>query len=94
MAETANVTFTIDANLKKEAEALFDDFGLDMTTAYVVFLKQSVRKQKLPFELSRDIPNTETLEALEEANEILKNPSAYRGYTDIEQMTRELLAEC
>ena len=50
---TTNITFRIDSDLKKEAEELFGDFGLSMSSAFVMFLKQSVWERKIPFEISR-----------------------------------------
>jgi len=38
------------------------------------------------------IPNAETLEAFREADEIMKDPSRYKGYTDVDEMFRELLS--
>lgn len=39
----------VDSSLKNEAETLFEDLGMNMTTAITIFLKQSVRDGKLPF---------------------------------------------
>lgn len=41
----------MDEQLKKQAETLFDELGMNMTTAFTVFAKAAVRKQKIPFEL-------------------------------------------
>ena len=51
MASTS-VTIRMDENLKKQAEALFDDMGMNMTTAFTVFAKAVVRQGKIPFEVS------------------------------------------
>ena len=51
--KTTNITLRIDENLKKQAEELFNDFGLTINSAFNVFLRQSVREQKIPFEISR-----------------------------------------
>ena len=47
----ANINIRIDEDLKKDAEALFNDLGLSMTTAINLFLKQCVLCQGIPFEL-------------------------------------------
>ena len=44
----------MDENLKKQAEVLFDEMGLNMTTAITMFTKAVVRQQKIPFEISAD----------------------------------------
>ena len=71
---TTNVTIRMDSVLKQEAEALFSDLGLNMTTAFVAFAKQAVREQRIPFMLSREIPNEETRQAIEEIEKLKKNP--------------------
>lgn len=50
----ANINVRIDDGLKREAEILFDELGLNMTTATTMFLKQCVRCRGIPFELSAD----------------------------------------
>lgn len=47
----ANINIRIDDNLKKEAETLFNDLGLNMTTAIGLFLKQCVLCQGIPFDI-------------------------------------------
>ena len=39
-----------------------------------------------------EVPNDETLEALSEAEEMKKNPDKFKGYTDVDEMMKELLA--
>lgn len=51
---TASVTIRMDEDLKKQAETLFDEIGMNMTTALTVFIKTAVRQQKIPFELATD----------------------------------------
>ena len=51
---TTSVTFRIDEELKRQAEALFDDLGLSMTTAITIFLKAIVRQGKIPFVITAD----------------------------------------
>jgi len=51
---TTSVTVRMDAALKKQAEMLFDDMGLNMTTAITLFTKAVVRQNKIPFEITAD----------------------------------------
>lgn len=44
----------MDEKLKKQAEELFNEIGMNMTTAFTVFAKAAVRQQKIPFELEAD----------------------------------------
>lgn len=47
-----NVNIRMDEGLKKEAEYLFSELGLNMTTAVNIFVRQAVRQGKIPFELT------------------------------------------
>ena len=51
---SASITIQMDENLKKQAEILFDDMGLNMTTAITIFAKAVVKQGKIPFEISAD----------------------------------------
>ncbi len=63
---TTNLNVRIDADLKKQAEEIFNELGLNMSTALTVFLRQTVRSNGIPFELKLDNPNAETLAAMED----------------------------
>ena len=52
--ETANVTIRMDKDLKRQAETIFDEMGMNMTTAVTIFAKTVVRQGKIPFEISVD----------------------------------------
>jgi DNA-damage-inducible protein J len=82
----------MDENLKRDFDRLCRELGLTMTTAFTVFAKTVVRRQRIPFEIAKDIPNAETIAALEEVQAMKKDPSLGRAYTDIDQMMKELLA--
>jgi DNA-damage-inducible protein J len=64
---TVNVTFRVDSDLKKQADTLFSDLGMSLSTAFNVFLRQSVREQQLPFAVSKNVPNAATLAAMDAA---------------------------
>lgn len=51
---TTNITICMDEHLKSQAEALFDEMGLNMTTAITMFTKAVVRQNKIPFEIVAD----------------------------------------
>jgi DNA-damage-inducible protein J len=53
MAQT-NINIRMDDVLKKQAEALFSDLGMNMTTAFNIFARQAVRQRKIPFEVSAE----------------------------------------
>ena len=88
---TTNITMRMDEDLKAQAEELFADLGLNMTSAFTIFVKQAIREQRIPFTISRDIPNAETMEAIEEVKQMKQNPSIGKSYTDVDEMMKELL---
>jgi DNA-damage-inducible protein J len=51
---TTSVTVRMDTELKKQAETLFDNMGLTMTTAITLFAKAVVRQNKIPFVIAAD----------------------------------------
>jgi DNA-damage-inducible protein J len=90
MNETTNISIRMDVRLKKQAEELFSDLGLNMTTAMTMFLRQAVRSQGIPFDVSR-VPNAETIAAMREAEVIARDPKV-KGYTDLNALFRDLKA--
>jgi len=79
----------VDKELKKQAEELFSDLGLNLTTAFTSFLKQSVREQGIPFVLSRNVPNDETLQAIKEV-QVLKNDPNKKLYSSFKDILEDL----
>lgn len=92
MANT-NINIRMDADLKQQFEAFCADMGMTMTTAINIFVKKAVREYRIPFEIGGNIPNTETLEAIHEVNQMKANPELGKTYSSVDQMMEELLAD-
>lgn len=54
MAQTVNVNFKLDADVKKSMEQACADMGLTMSAAFTVFAKKVGREKRIPFEISAD----------------------------------------
>ena len=67
MSQT-NINIRMDENLKQQFDNLCNELGLNMTTAFTIFAKAMVRQQKIPFEVSLNVPNFETLTAIDDVN--------------------------
>ena len=84
-----NVTLRVDEDLKKQADNLFSELGMSLSTAINIFLRQSVRENCIPFSIYREVPNADTIAAMKEAEEMASSPESYRRYGSF----AELLAE-
>ncbi|MCL1920569.1 MAG: type II toxin-antitoxin system RelB/DinJ family antitoxin [Kiritimatiellaeota bacterium] len=83
----STITISMDSKLKKEAEELFSDLGLDFTTAVNVFVQKSIRCQGLPFTVRR--LSDETLAAIREGRRIARDPNTPRFKT-MEALIKDL----
>ncbi len=54
MAQSVNVNFRMDEELKKSMEQVCSDMGMTMTTAFTIFAKKVTRERRIPFEVSAD----------------------------------------
>lgn len=89
MAGTTNISIRMDKDVKAQAEAFFSELGMNLTTAFNIFVRQSLRDGKIPFEISVNQPNSETIAAMLEAERIAKDPSV-KGYTDLDELFADL----
>ncbi len=95
----ANLTSVINVNVpsdvKKEATKLFNNLGLNMSTAINMFLKKALMVQGIPFEVKEANPSPELLEALEEGEQIIKDIESgkRKGYHNVRQMFEDILKE-
>lgn len=86
---TTNVSIRMDTELKAQADELFAELGLNLSTAFNIFVRQSLREGGIPFEIRTDRPNKETIAAMLEAENIAKDPNV-KGYTDLDEMFADL----
>ena len=89
---TANINVRVEQKLKKEAESLFEDLGLTMSSAITIFLKSAVSHDGIPFEVRR-LPNESTKAALAEYDEMKNNPKAYKRYDSFDELASEVLGD-
>ena len=87
--KTTNISIRMDSELKNQADALFSDLGMNISTAFNIFVRQSLREGGIPFKISLDQPNNETIAAMLEAERIAKDPSV-KGYDDLDELFADL----
>lgn len=78
---TTNISIRMDSDLKAQADELFNALGMNLSTAFNIFVRQSLREGGIPFEIKLEQPNKETIAAMLEAERITKAPSV-KGYND------------
>lgn len=66
MAQT-NVNIRMDEATKSAFDKFCGEIGLSVSSAFNIFAKTVVREQRIPFELTTEIPNDETKTAIENA---------------------------
>ena len=86
---TTNISIRMDTELKAQADELFAELGMNLSTAFNIFVRQSLREGGIPFEIHTDRPNKETIAAMLEAERIAKDPNV-KKYSDVEEALREL----
>ena len=81
-----NLTISMDSDLKEKADVLFSELGMDLSTAFNLFVKKSLRVGGIPFELT---PNKETIEVMEEAKRMTYD-SSVKGSDNLDELFEEL----
>lgn len=90
MAQT-NVNIRMDEATKLAFDQFCSEIGLSVSAAFNIFAKTVVREQRIPFELTTEVPNEETLKALDEFREMKNNPQKYKRYASFKEAMNEVL---
>lgn len=88
-----STNLSLDADLKKAGQELYADLGMDLSTAFTIFLKQSLRVQGIPFIVSRNNPNAETAAAMNEYYEMKAHPEKYKKYSSFKEAMEDVFDE-
>lgn len=84
-----NLNIRTDKEVKEEADRIFSELGLNMTTAVNMFLRTTIREQGIPFALKLNVPNDVTAAAVEEGRRIASD-SSVKGYSSMEALKAAL----
>jgi DNA-damage-inducible protein J len=93
MTKSANLHIRTDPETKTKAEQLFSSFGITVTDAVNMFLRQSLLVGGLPFELRQPRYNAETEAAIQEARDIMAGKKQAKTYRSVAEMNADLDAE-
>lgn len=86
---TTNLNVRTDKAIKAQAEEIFNELGLTMTTAINLFLRTAIREHGIPFDLKLEVPNEVTAAAIEDGRKLIADPSAPK-YSSTEELKAAL----
>lgn len=93
----SNLTSAINVNVPKEVKDesnnIFNNLGLNMSTAINMFLKRVIYERGIPFDVKEPRPSKELLEALQELDYMEKYSDEYKTYSDIDELKKDLLSD-
>jgi len=87
-----SMNIRMDPEVKEQAQKLFDELGMDMTTAINIFLRQAIRTKSIPFMVTTEIPNATTFAAIEEGESLLKDRKA-KSFNSVAELLDDLETE-
>ncbi len=85
-----SLTIKLDNETKKEFNEFCEEIGINMTTAINMFIKKVIREQRIPFELSLNKPNLETLQAIQESEDILNGVKKVKSFNSVQELFEDL----
>lgn len=89
MSNTTNYTCHLDNEIKRKSEAVYNELGMNLSTAINIFLRESIRVGGFPFDVRLNKLNKETLSAMLETEQII-NDTNVKKYNNVEEALREL----
>ena len=87
---TSPTQIRIDSNVKTEANKLFKELGIDMSSAVNIFLRQCVLHGGLPLKVEIPKFNAETLAAMEEARDIMSGKIQATTYNTTDELFEDM----
>ena len=90
---TSPTQIRIDSKVKAEANELFSELGIDMSSAVNIFLRQCILHGGLPFKVEVPKFNAETLAAMQEARDIMSGKIQATSYNTTDELLKALNAE-
>lgn len=90
ISNAINMSFRIDKDLKKQADKLFKDLGMNTSVALNMFLTQSVREQSIPLTPTMNVPSKKLISALEEVEAIESGKIKAKRYKNFEEALTDI----
>ena len=87
MSKTS-MSIRLDSEVKEQAQQVFSNLGMDMTTAINIFLRQAIQYQGLPFDVRLD----ENRKLLEVLTDLDQNRNMSRSFESVSDLMEDLRA--
>ncbi len=81
MSKTS-MSIRLDSEVKEQAQQVFNNLGMDMTTAINIFLRQAIQYQGLPFDVRLD-ENRKLLEVLTDFDQNRNMSQSFESVSDL-----------
>lgn len=81
MSKTS-MSIRLDSEVKEQAQQVFSNLGMDMTTAINIFLRQAIQYQGLPFDVRLD-ENRRLLEVLTDLDQNRNMSQTFESVSDL-----------
>jgi DNA-damage-inducible protein J len=85
-----SMTIRTDKEIKQQAQQIFSELGVDMSTAINVFLRQVIKYQGFPFDVTLEAPNDVTRKAIADAE---KGIGIHGPFNSVAELKEDLNAE-
>ena len=89
----ANVNIRMDDATKTQFDAFCNEVGLSVSAVFNMFAKRVVKEQRIPFDITTEVPNAETRAAIREVEYMQKHPELFKSYRDAHEMFEDILNE-
>lgn len=89
MAQT-NVNIRMDESTKLAFDKFCSEIGLSVSSAFNIFAKTVVREQRIPFELTTEIPNDATKTAIEN---VRNGIGLSKSFKSVKELMEDLYAD-
>ena len=90
ISNAINMSFRVDKDLKRQADELFKNLGMNTSVALNMFLTQSVREQSIPFTPTMNVPNERLMRALEEVEAIENGKIKAKRYKSFDDALKDI----
>ena len=90
MSSKAILSIETDQDTMESISTLFHGYGISVSDAVNMFFKTALYDNKLPLELTSEKYRNELYEALEEIEDIKKNPHLYKSYDNLDEFFEDL----